>query len=159
MVIYLRNTLIIIALSTLISCSLNKNSCFKKVYYKDDKNMIKVLDSNYVYRYKEEILGSDSDAPFINPKRKSNHAFRFFSDNKFNYYYNNDSISMLHPSKGYYIAYNDTIQICLKYNTPQAGVFIGKSFLIVRDSILIEYLGNNSEIIYLKTSLNKFKSR
>ena len=148
-------------LALIISCSFKKESCFKEQEYRAHKANFKLLDTNCVYVFKLAVSGSYLDLRFIESTndflKDSNQGYRFFANNKFAYYYGNDSVSLTNPVIGFYISHNDTIQICRKFYSPQVGNFKGKSLLIIKDSTLIDEVGDNSKYIYVKTTLNKFR--
>lgn len=156
-----KGILTLMLLISIISCSFKKESCFKEQEYNEYKANFNLLDTNCVYVFKLAVSGSDSDLRFIKSTndmlKEGDQGFRFFANNKFAYYYGNDSISLKNPVIGFYISHNDIIQICRKSYSPQAGNFKAKRLLIIKDSTLIDNVGDNSKFIYVKTTLNKFR--
>jgi len=130
------NFIVILIVTNLIfiSCSVEKR-CFKN---RSDwnHNIHTLLDTSQVY-IKVHIDGErDPNDLFLKQTeefiKKNKPGIIFYSNGKFSYF--TETISSDYTKRaihGLYRVYNDTIQICRQYNSPQSGTWNGSSILIV----------------------------
>lgn len=101
------------------------------------------IDINCIYIKKCKIDNNDDKSNFIKNENmlmlQLKPCIKFYSAGKLKYYHNLNSFENFgKPSIGYFRIYNNTIEACREYYSPQSGYYFGTSIFIIKDSIIEE---------------------